>query len=313
MSDDRCAFRTRYLLLFSYICKQKQKSFINFIARTKGFTRETDWYYYDPAVSQWLSVDPLAEKYPVFTPYNYVMNNPVRLVDPDGKKIKISFRTGFLGIFGKKVTLTYNAKNQYWMGADGKQYTGKTSKFADRVLRDLKKNQENILGNEIVTNLANDSFDYFIKNGDPNKNTYRSNGKKLAPKDLNIYYNGSNYSDQKIFLGGKSGSFPGYVVLGHEMAHKYSLKNIINASWFVSGDNERGVDEYNAMYYENVLRRANGLRLRAYYSEINGYRQGQILDSSGNLIPPPENLTSQNGPTMLEVHLNLLFGPIIKL
>lgn len=41
--------------------------------------------YYDPKVSIWLSVDPLAEKYPFVTPYNFVENNPLRLIDPDGR------------------------------------------------------------------------------------------------------------------------------------------------------------------------------------------------------------------------------------
>jgi RHS repeat-associated protein len=40
--------------------------------------------FYDPIVSGWLSVDPLTEKYPGWSAYNYVMNNPVRLIDPTG-------------------------------------------------------------------------------------------------------------------------------------------------------------------------------------------------------------------------------------
>src|SRR5690554_5084101 len=42
--------------------------------------------YYDPKWSIWLSVDPLAEKYPGWSPYNYTMNNPINLVDPDGRE-----------------------------------------------------------------------------------------------------------------------------------------------------------------------------------------------------------------------------------
>ena len=34
--------------------------------------------------TMWLSVDPLADKYPNVSPYNYCMWNPVRMVDPDG-------------------------------------------------------------------------------------------------------------------------------------------------------------------------------------------------------------------------------------
>jgi hypothetical protein len=33
----------------------------------------------------WLSVDPLAHKYPSMTPYNYVENNPLRYFDPNGE------------------------------------------------------------------------------------------------------------------------------------------------------------------------------------------------------------------------------------
>ena len=51
--------------------------------------RETGLYYagaryYDPKISIWLSVDPLAEKYPNWNPYNYVMQNPINLTDPTG-------------------------------------------------------------------------------------------------------------------------------------------------------------------------------------------------------------------------------------
>jgi len=40
--------------------------------------------YYDPNISIWLSVDPLSDKYPRHTPYNYTLNNPIILIDPDG-------------------------------------------------------------------------------------------------------------------------------------------------------------------------------------------------------------------------------------
>jgi len=40
--------------------------------------------YYDSDLSQWLSVDPMSDKYPNLSPYNYCAWNPVILVDPDG-------------------------------------------------------------------------------------------------------------------------------------------------------------------------------------------------------------------------------------
>jgi len=35
----------------------------------------------------WLSVDPMADKYPSLSPYNYCAWNPLKLVDPDGRDV----------------------------------------------------------------------------------------------------------------------------------------------------------------------------------------------------------------------------------
>src|SRR5690606_31671700 len=40
--------------------------------------------YYDPRISIFVSVDPLAEKFVGWTPYHYVHNNPINLIDPTG-------------------------------------------------------------------------------------------------------------------------------------------------------------------------------------------------------------------------------------
>ncbi|WP_423740205.1 SpvB/TcaC N-terminal domain-containing protein [Flavobacterium columnare] len=55
----------------------------------KELDRETNLTYYgarylDMKTSLWLNVDPLAEEFPDWSPYNFVMNNPIRLVDEDG-------------------------------------------------------------------------------------------------------------------------------------------------------------------------------------------------------------------------------------
>ena len=45
--------------------------------------------YYSSDLSIWLSVDPMAGKYPSLSPYTYCADNPVKLVDPNGEEIWI--------------------------------------------------------------------------------------------------------------------------------------------------------------------------------------------------------------------------------
>ena len=50
-------------------------------------------------MTMWLSVDPLADKYPGISPYAYCAWNPVKLVDPDGRDtIRIELTTGEIDI-----------------------------------------------------------------------------------------------------------------------------------------------------------------------------------------------------------------------
>jgi len=39
-------------------------------------------------ISRWLSPDPLSDKYFSYSPYNFVLNNPIRFIDPDGTTVK---------------------------------------------------------------------------------------------------------------------------------------------------------------------------------------------------------------------------------
>lgn len=41
--------------------------------------------YYSSDLSVWLSVDPQSDKYASLSPYVYCVDNPVKLVDPDGE------------------------------------------------------------------------------------------------------------------------------------------------------------------------------------------------------------------------------------
>ena len=55
-----------------------------------------DWYdygarYYEPVLSRFTTMDPLAEKFYSISPYAYCAGNPVMFVDPDGRAWKPTF------------------------------------------------------------------------------------------------------------------------------------------------------------------------------------------------------------------------------
>ena len=76
-------FTANFTLFFDYTYNGKEKDY------ESGF----HYYgsrYYSSELSIWNSTDPMADKYPSLTPYNYCANNPVKLIDPNGEDIWIN-------------------------------------------------------------------------------------------------------------------------------------------------------------------------------------------------------------------------------
>jgi len=62
--------------------------------------------YYNPRISQFYATDPLAEKYPNFSPYTYTADNPVMLVDPNGKCVTKNSNGKFIPCPKQKIGTT---------------------------------------------------------------------------------------------------------------------------------------------------------------------------------------------------------------
>jgi len=75
--------------------------------------------YYDPKISLWLSVDPLAEKYPGVSPFAYTYDNPIRFMDPTGMEgvendwIPIVLKNGNVGYMAEKGDNAKTFASQY--------------------------------------------------------------------------------------------------------------------------------------------------------------------------------------------------------
>jgi RHS repeat-associated protein len=69
--------------------------------------------YYSSDLSIWLSVDPMAAKYPSLSPYVYCADNPVRLVDPNGKEVDDNLDKWKYNKDTKKLTWVSDAGGKY--------------------------------------------------------------------------------------------------------------------------------------------------------------------------------------------------------
>jgi len=79
---------TQYPRLGIYSFNGKEKDY------ESGYHYYGARYYWSEVLTGWLSVDPMMDKYPGISPYNYCMWNPVIVIDPNGMDtINIKYNT----------------------------------------------------------------------------------------------------------------------------------------------------------------------------------------------------------------------------
>jgi hypothetical protein len=106
-------------------------------------------------LSIWLSVDPQSARYPGLTPYAYVANNPIKLIDPNGEEIWIT------GADGSKTLYT-----------QGMKYEGGDKSVADKI-KSLNQMNATKNGNKVLTTLSNSENVYsIVEKGDCSNNPH---------------------------------------------------------------------------------------------------------------------------------------------
>ena len=158
-------------------------------------------------MTMWLSVDPLADKYPSISPYAYCAWNPIRLVDPYGAEIWV------IGSDGNK----YHYKEGKLYNKDGSAYEG-DDVFANRVMNDLNTLKEKGM-REQVESLEGSPKEHTIISTKQRNETKPYNNDDIANgKGCNttIRYNPNLEKDE-------GWERPPLVGLAHEIQHAFEM------------------------------------------------------------------------------------------
>ena len=227
---------TQHVLYFAYgeqfVDEHRNSTNSPYLFNGKEYDEETGRYYYgaryyDPRVSLWIGVDPLAGKYPSMSPYNYCATNPLLYIDPNGKDIVIHY----LDENGKKSTYNY---------APGSGYIGDNS-FVEKKVDYLNKIYATDKGKRKIAKLSGNQFHLDIKETTNVKNNnyvgswdtgIKNQGLITAASEGGTLTEGFSYTDA-------------FEAFAHEIQHAF--------------DDSRGLKynksdlEMNAVHFQNYI------------------------------------------------------------
>ena len=205
---------------------------------------ETGYYYfgvryYNSDLSLWLSVDPMSDKYPSLSPYNYCAWNPMKLVDPDGTEINPVYDL-----------------SGYFLGTDDRGLQG------DPIIMERSKFHQNMSHADAVKSEANFSEMLKFCNSEGFSNFFEHSGSlssrpdwdgKLTLSEANEWYRNGNGAPLYVDL--KKIDLSTIVSLGEEYVNQKKTFNLL----LCSGSVEDGL-----VFGNITLKRYPNHSIRAY-------------------------------------------------
>ena len=203
-------------------------------------------------MTMWLSVDPMADKYPNISPYAYCAWNPVKLVDPDGKEIYYC-ENEVIYVYRKNHDGTYG----FYDKKTGEQYSGNNQEYVNNLIESLGILKEGKYGSQLVDYFEGTKNDIVVIWGE--ENLFESENEVIEWNDRR---------ESLIRTGDKPKDVtktPTFVSLGHELKHAKDYRT--NPESY--NNKGRNLKEISAMITENLIRIEHFLPQRTSY-DLNG-------------------------------------------
>jgi RHS repeat-associated protein len=179
------------------------------------------WYdygarFYDPVLARWHSIDAKAVKYAFASPYSYVLNNPIKYIDPDGEDVWITIQGGsaYVGVgYGAGYSQQYGtAKDDY-----GKTFFSVNSGvFFNNDLKDGTSNPEFTLGGVLSPISFNTIFDW-------KSSSFQEYINSATPYEFTLGPVNIGFSDGKVLVGASVGIGYGLSSMKTDKLTSYSL------------------------------------------------------------------------------------------
>ena len=241
-------------------------------------------------MTMWLSIDPMADKYPSISPYAYCAWNPVKLVDPDGKELYINVNNTKYYLHCK---WNYNNGNWdlSWRSKNGKKLDVKTDIFAKAVTNSIQQIMGSKTGASLVKSLIRNKNECLIVPTDEGKSSFNAKNTSISFEiNPNYELNPSLYHnlvEDKMESANKD-NCPIFISLAHEFAHCADIwLDIVENRNDLWGCEEKIPNaEKFATCVENRIRHENNLPERVRYGRHEGvvdehgafWTQSQLLE-----------------------------------
>jgi RHS repeat-associated protein len=217
---------------------------------------------YNPGIAKFLSVDPLASKYPFYTPYQFAGNNPIKYIDLDGLEPAEPGKKGEEQVASKKGTEDFY--NWQWVGKgqNGSWVQGSSTSYSYGNVLDVNSGHNDDNNKKFFKEYSNDGLLF---------NMYGNNNLSVRQLDFQIG-----------FLGGLSTGTDAQEAEGHQLYSKFVNGNPNYILQFSTSSAISGLVGADPEFVKVATTFENAaIGYFKTHKSLNGFKGAKILESSG--------------------------------